>query len=146
MQFSRAHLYLDDNPSVTPQDTYTIDITATEAPLILGTDAVLALATLRAILTGVRRGNGKDEFVFGFEFDSNTVDVITDFSTQEDIDLTIFDLNGSDLDSSRNGIVDAGDTRVSLVGGNLEIDLSDFLGGTIEVQGVSSINLSAFVL
>ena len=74
------------------------------------------------------------------------MDVITDFSTQEDIDLTIFDLNGSDLDSSRNGIVDAGDTRVSLVGGNLEIDLSDFLGGTIEVQGVSSINLSAFVL
>lgn len=43
VEFSRARLYLDDNPSATSQDTYTIDVTATEAPLIMGTDAVLVL-------------------------------------------------------------------------------------------------------
>ena len=95
------------------------------------------------ILSG---GFGQDEFVIGFEFDSNAVDIITDFQRRETIDLTELGLDASDLDSSGNGFVDASDTHVSFAGGSLEIDLTDFLGGTLQLQGVSSVNVSAFAL
>ena len=94
----------------------------------------------------LRGGFGKDEFVIGFEFDSNAVDIIADFQRKEKINLTELGLDGSDLDSSGNGRVDASDDNVSFVNGSLSIDLTDFLSGTLELPGVSEIPLSAFIL
>ncbi|MBP0006566.1 MAG: DUF11 domain-containing protein [Cyanobacteria bacterium SBC] len=124
------------------------------------------------LLTG---DSGSDTFEFGFDFGNDVItdfvgshdeeegnsgdgdeagalgggessDPLTDFDL-DSIDLTALSLDRSDLDSTGDGIVNASDNLASLVNeSNLLLDLTALNGGSIEFVGVSSIELSAFVL
>ena len=87
-------------------------------------------------------GTGSDTFVFR---ESSGDDTITDFSTTDDkIDLTAFDssITWAQLQAAMTAIED--DTSTTDVDeSGTKIDLSDFGGGTITLNGVTSTDLTA---
>jgi len=93
----------------------------------------------------------QDTFVFGGTF-INVSENITDNDTIKDfsndfIDLTAFSLETNDLDSNHDGIVNAHDSIASLDKYcNLLIDLTEFNGGTINLEGVHYVSVEAFIL
>ncbi len=91
-------------------------------------------------LTG---GSGNDTFVFGADFGN---DIISDFVSQDKIDLRQLNLSSSALDSNGDGIINAIDNLADLIGGSLKLDLTSLNGGTISLTGVTSVNMAAVVL
>jgi uncharacterized repeat protein (TIGR01451 family) len=92
------------------------------------------------VLTG---GAGVDTFIFGPLSGS---DILTDYSSQETIDLSKLSLSSSVLDSNSDGVISAPDNLADLIGGNLVLNLASVNGGVIQLTGVTSVNLSAVVL
>jgi uncharacterized repeat protein (TIGR01451 family) len=91
-------------------------------------------------LTG---GSGNDTFVFGAIFGN---DIITDFVSQDKIDLSQLNLSSSALDSNGDGVINANDNIADLIAGSLKLDLTSLNGGTISLTGVTSVNMGAVVL
>ncbi|MEQ9238776.1 MAG: hypothetical protein RIG66_32360, partial [Coleofasciculus sp. E2-BRE-01] len=86
---------------------------------------------------------GQDTFVFGASFGNDT---ITDFESLDKLDFSELDLAVTDLDSNSDMVVDANDTLASLTNGNLMIDLTSLNGGTLELTGVTSVNMANVIL
>ena len=91
-------------------------------------------------LTG---GSGNDTFVFGADFGN---DIISDFVSQDKIDLRQLNLSSSALDSNGDGIINAVDNLADLIGTSLKLDLTSVNGGTISLTGVTTVNMAALIL
>ncbi|BAY92336.1 MULTISPECIES: DUF11 domain-containing protein [unclassified Tolypothrix] len=89
-------------------------------------------------------GEGKDRFIFGANFGNDT---IHDFCRWEDkIDLKQLILTQGTLDSNSDGVVNSCDQLASLNNCNLKLDLTSINGGTITFTGVTSVNITDFIL
>lgn len=109
-----------------------------------GVDTLIG-GTGNDILSG---GNGGDFFIFNL---GDGQDIITDFKANQDlIDLSSTGLGWSDLDTNSNGKLDAGDSYISISGGDTFIDYGAAAGGlggvdVIRVDDVTNIKESSFL-
>ncbi len=86
-------------------------------------------------------GGNADTFSFNGAFG---IDTILDFQSGSDkINLTAFALGKANLDINGDNIINSSDSGVaSLVGGNLQINLTSFGGGRIRFTGLTQINVT----
>lgn len=91
-------------------------------------------------LTG---GLGPDEFVFGVYFGN---DRISDWQTPDKLNFKKLGINSTVLDSNKDGVINTKDNLASLSNGNLKLDLTSVVGGTIVFNGITSISMANVIL
>ncbi len=85
-------------------------------------------------------GTGNDTFIFGGAFGTDT---ILNFQSGSDrIDLSAVSLVSSSLDTNNDNLINSSDAVASLVGGNLQLNLTGFGGGRIQFAGLTQINVA----
>jgi Ca2+-binding RTX toxin-like protein len=86
-------------------------------------------------------GGNADTFSFNGAFGTDT---ILDFQSGSDqINLSAFSLTSANLDTNGDNIINSSDSGVaSLVGGNLQINLTSFGGDRIRFTGLTQINVT----
>nr|WP_299492068.1 hypothetical protein [Acaryochloris sp. IP29b_bin.137] len=90
-------------------------------------------------------GNGgADIFIFEGAFGN---DLVFDFNqAQDQIDLSSFAIGISDLDTNGDSIIDQNDALVSVSVGELRLNLTSIGGGRINLNGVTALDDTNFIL
>lgn len=91
-------------------------------------------------LTG---GLGSDEFVFGAYFGNDT---ISDWGNPDKLNFRELRISSSVLDSNNDGVINTQDNLATLSNGNLKLDLTSVVGGTIAFTGITSIRMANVIL